>query len=77
VIRGQADAEAIAIYAAAFGADSEFYEFLRTLQSYETFFDQNTTLILPADSQLLKYLNPSALNTAPTQAPTPELGGTQ
>ena len=61
-VRGQADAEAIAIYAAAFGADSEFYEFLRTLQSYESFFDQNTILILPANSQLLKYLNPAAIN---------------
>ena len=69
-VRGQADAEAVAIYAAAFGADAEFYEFLRTMQSYETFFDQNTTLILPADSQLLKYLNPAAVN------PNSETGGT-
>ena len=59
-IRGQADAEAIAIYAAAFGQDPEFYRFLRTLQSYETFIDENTTLILPADSELLQYLNPSS-----------------
>jgi membrane protease subunit HflC len=75
-VRGQADAEAIAIYAAAFGADSEFYEFLRTMQSYETFFDQNTILILPADSQLLKYLNPVAINpnleTSPSNTLTPQ-----
>jgi membrane protease subunit HflC len=70
-VRGQADAEAIAIYAAAFGADSEFYEFLRTIQSYEIFFDQNTTLILPADSQLLKYLNPAAVNPNPETGATP------
>ena len=70
-VRGQADAEAIAIYAAAFGADAEFYEFLRTIQSYETFFDQNTTLILPADSQLLKYLNPAAVNPNPETGATP------
>ncbi len=57
-IRGQADAEAIAIYAAAFGQDPEFYQFLRTLESYQVFIDENTTLILPANSALLQYLNP-------------------
>jgi membrane protease subunit HflC len=78
-VRGQADAEAIAIYAAAFGADTEFYEFLRTLQSYETFFDQNTILILPMDSQLLKYLNPETINSISETAPETNLGngGTQ
>lgn len=60
--RGQADAQSIAVYAAAFGKDPEFYRFLRTLQSYETFMDNNTTLILPTDSELLQYLNPSASN---------------
>ena len=62
-IRGQADADAIRIYAAAFQKDPEFYRFLRTLQAYQTFIDQNTTLILPSDSELLKYLNPSAITS--------------
>ena len=86
-IRGQADAESIAIYAAAFGQDPEFYQFLRTLQSYETFIDGNTTLILPSDSELLKYLNPANANTsantntaltpaAPTPSPGPQLTAT-
>ena len=73
--RGQADAEAITIYASAFQKDPEFYQFLRTLQSYETFVDENTTLILPSDSELLKYLNPSAVTAAPAEtaggAPAP------
>jgi len=56
-ISGQADAEAIAIYAAAYGQDPELYRFLRTLEAYETFIDENTTLILPSDSELLSYLN--------------------
>lgn len=63
-VRGQADAEAIAIYAAAFGKDPEFYQFLRTLQSYESIIDQNTTLILPSDSELLRYLNPANVSAA-------------
>lgn len=67
-LRGQADAEAIAIYAAAFGKDPEFYRFLRTLQSYESFIDGNTTLILPLDSELLQYLNPAG---SPSEVPAP------
>jgi membrane protease subunit HflC len=64
-IRGQADAEAIAIYAEAFGKDLEFYQFLRTLESYETFIDEDTTLILPSDSELLQYLSPANSRTTP------------
>jgi len=56
--RGQADAEAITIYAGAFGKDKEFYQFSRTLESYVKFIDENTTMILPSDSELLRYLDP-------------------
>ena len=69
--RGQADAQAITIYASAFQKDPEFYRFLRTLQSYETFVDDKTTLILPGDSELLKYLNPANVAAAPQAAATP------
>lgn len=69
-IRGQADAESIAIYAAAFGEDLEFYQFLRTLESYQMFIDENTTLILPADSELLQYLNPVNSSAAPVAEET-------
>lgn len=71
-LRGQADADAIAVYAAAFGKDPEFYRFIRTLQSYEIFVDENTTLILPADSELLQYLNPGNVtaNSNSTANPT-------
>lgn len=57
-LRGEADAEAIRIYAEAFGQDPEFYRFLRTLESYKAFADEDTTLVLPTDSPLLQYLNP-------------------
>ena len=60
-IRGTADAEAIKIYAEAYGRDEEFYRFLRTLQSYDQFIDNGTTLILPANSELLQYLNPQSI----------------
>ncbi len=55
-IQGRAEAEATRIYAEAYGQDPEFYEFLRTLESYEKSLTQRTTLVLPADSPYLKLL---------------------
>ena len=63
MIRGAADAEAIKIYAEAYGKDEDFYRFLRTLQSYDLFIDEGTTLILPADSELLQFLNPQSITS--------------
>jgi len=56
--KGEGEAEAIRIYAQAFGKDPGFYQFLRTLESYDKIITPGTTLILPSDSELLKYLNP-------------------
>lgn len=64
-IRGEADAESIRIYAEAYGQDAEFYRFVRTLESYKAFADEDTTLILPMDSPLLQYLNPPGPPEAP------------
>ena len=54
---GEGDAEAIRIYAEAFQKDSKFYEFIRTLETYEKTIDGNTTLILPSTAEILKYLS--------------------
>ena len=54
-IRGKADAEATKVYGDAYGADPEFYAFLRTLESYRNL-DQNSTLMLDADSEYFRYL---------------------
>jgi membrane protease subunit HflC len=56
VIRGEADAEATRIYNEAYGADAEFYAFLRTLQSYEKTVDGKTTLMLGTDSEYYRFL---------------------
>ena len=56
VIRGQADAEASRIYSEAFGADPEFYAFLRTLESYPKTVGPSSTLILGTDSEYFRYL---------------------
>ena len=39
------------------GADPEFYKFIRALDSYDLIIDRNTTLMLPADNELFKYLD--------------------
>ena len=55
-IKGKADAEATNIYASAFGLDPEFYSFLKTLETYQTTLDNNSSLVLSTDSEFLKYL---------------------
>ncbi len=56
IIRGEADAEATRIYSQAFGADPEFYAFLRTLESYPNTVGPSSTLILGTDSEYFRYL---------------------
>lgn len=56
-LKGQGDAEALQIYAEAYNEDPEFYQFLKTLETYETTLNEETTLILSEDSDFLKYLN--------------------
>ena len=55
-IRGEGEAEALDIYAVSFSKDPEFYEFIRTLETYEKVIDKKTTLVLPGDSKLFKIL---------------------
>lgn len=60
IIRGEGDAKATAIYAAAFGQDKEFYSFLRSLQAYrESFSDKSDIMVLTPDSDFFKYLERS------------------
>jgi membrane protease subunit HflC len=56
-IKAEGDAEASRTYAAAFGQDAKFYEFLRTLQAYDKILDDKTTVFLPADAELLRMLH--------------------
>ena len=56
-IKGDGDAEAIRIYADAYSKDPQFYQLVRTLEAYEKFIDKDTTIIMPADSELLKFIN--------------------
>lgn len=55
-LRGTADAKATGIYANAYRRDPKFYEFTRSLESYEKVIDPGTMLIMGTDSEFLKYL---------------------
>lgn len=58
-IKGEADAKATAIYAAAFNRNAEtreFYSFLQTMETYKTTFSEKDWLILTTKSDFFKYL---------------------
>ena len=56
IIRGEAEASAITIFAEALEEDPEFYRFTRTLEAYRKFLTENTTVVLPANSNLFQFL---------------------
>ena len=58
-IMGKADAEATSIYARAYNLDPEFYQFMKTLETYRTTLSKQTWLVLSTDSEFLKYLKRS------------------
>ena len=58
-LRGNGDASAVTIYAEAFERDQEFYAFIRTLEAYKQSLKDKTTVILPPDSQFLRFLKES------------------
>lgn len=55
-IKGTADASATRIYAEAYNLDPEFYQFMRTLETYRIVMDKETLLLLSTDTEFLKYL---------------------
>ena len=55
-IKGKADAEATKIYAQAYGADPDFYSFVKTLEIYMETLDKDSTLVLSTDSEFFKYM---------------------
>jgi membrane protease subunit HflC len=76
-IEGKADAEATAIYAKAYNQNPgarDLYEFQRTLDTYKTSFQHDTTLILSTQSSFLRYLK-SATPGVGTGTPAPAKPG--
>ena len=77
--RGEADAEANAVFAEAYGADPEFFQFYRSMQAYEQALrGANSTMVLTPDNAFFDYLEGSgvergvAQTTAGVEAAAPE-----
>lgn len=64
-IKGEADATALEIYADGFSKDPEFYEFWRTMKSYETTIDEETILYIDKNNQYLEFFSNGATTLQP------------
>jgi membrane protease subunit HflC len=59
--KGEGDARASAIYAAAYGQNPEFYSFYRSLETYKaTFKNKSDLMVLDPSSEFFQYLRQSA-----------------
>ena len=57
IIRGEADATRNAVFADAYGADQEFFEFYRSLAAYRaSLLGTNSTMVMSPDSEFFNYL---------------------
>jgi membrane protease subunit HflC len=56
IARGEGDAEATRIYAAAHQIDPEFFAFVRSLEAYRKAIDQHTTLVLSPEAEFFRFL---------------------
>lgn len=62
-LRGDADAKASSIYAAAYSQSAEsrsLYSFMKTMDTYKKTIVENDTLVLSSGSELYRYLSDSA-----------------
>ncbi|MBP1805637.1 protease modulator HflC [Rubellimicrobium aerolatum] len=87
VTQGEADAEANRIFAEAYGADEEFFQFYRSMQAYrQALQGSNSTMVLTPDNAFFDYLYggagrgataqavPAPATTAPAPAAAPAAG---
>jgi len=61
-VKGEGDAKASAVYAAAYGKNPEFYAFYRSMQAYrESFKSKSDVMVLDPSADFFKYMkNPRA-----------------
>jgi len=58
-IRGQADADATTIFANAYNRDPDFYQFIKTLETYKTTIGKQNTIIFSTDNDYFRFLKKS------------------
>ncbi len=54
-LRGEGDAKSAEIYAKAYGADTEFFTFYRSLNAYKKTFTSSSMMVLEPDSDFFRY----------------------
>ena len=60
-VKGDGDAKASALYAAAFGRNAEFYAFYRSMEAYkQSFKNKSDVMVLDPSSSFFKYLKNSS-----------------
>jgi modulator of FtsH protease HflC len=69
-VRGDGDAQAIKIYADAFGQDKEFFAFYRSLQAYrEALTGRDTSFVLTPEGNFFRFFNSTqGMGSAPATA---------
>ncbi|MDI1279229.1 protease modulator HflC [Methylobacter sp.] len=55
MLRGEGDAKSAEIYAKAYGADTEFFTFYRSLNAYKKTFTSSSMMVLDPDSDFFRY----------------------
>jgi len=55
ILRGEGDAKSAEIYAKAYGADTEFFTFYRSLNAYKKTFSSSSMMVLDPDSDFFRY----------------------
>ncbi|MBD3647577.1 MAG: protease modulator HflC, partial [Pseudomonadales bacterium] len=59
-IRGEGDAEATRVYAAAYNQDREFYKFYRSMAAYRnTFSNKGDVILIEPDNDFFSYMSES------------------
>lgn len=73
IVRGEADARRNAIYADAFGRDPEFFNFTRSMTSYERALKaDNSSIVMSPDGEFFDYLRSDHADRAnPNPTPRP------
>jgi membrane protease subunit HflC len=77
ILRGQGEAESTTTYADAFGKDTGFFAFYRSMQAYRSALEgNNTTFVLTPDSDFFRFFsNPSTAAGAPASGVAPAAVG--
>lgn len=73
ILRGEGDAQRNRIFADAYNADPEFFQFYRSMQSYRTALGSNgTTMVLSPDSEFFQYFGSEGQGIPGKPLPAPE-----